>query len=189
MPRSGHPSRLDNQARRLIRGDTKRPMATLKEWQAFMAKTGHCVHVTTISQALHKSGLFGAVAITKLWLKKAHLESHLRYAKRHYGDSEATWQKVLWCYLIFANIATLVKADTLASYPLMLWSTLQFSIIILNNFRISRQCVYHIDSFMYKILFFIFFPHNPFCHIQSNALFHIYETQSCIHVMVIHSCV
>ena len=59
LPRSSRPSKLDDQARRrLIREATKRPMATLKELHAFMAKTGHCVHVTTISQALHKSGLY-----------------------------------------------------------------------------------------------------------------------------------
>ena len=59
LPRSGRPSKLDDQARRrLIREATKRPMATLKELHTFMAKTGHCVHVITISQALHKSGLY-----------------------------------------------------------------------------------------------------------------------------------
>ena len=39
-----------------------------------MAKTGHCVHVTTISEALHKSGLYGRVARRKPLFKKAHLE-------------------------------------------------------------------------------------------------------------------
>ena len=40
--RSGRPSKLDDQARRrLMREATKRPMATLKELQALMAKTGH----------------------------------------------------------------------------------------------------------------------------------------------------
>ena len=58
LPRSGRPSKLGDQARRrLIREATKRPMATLKELQALMVKTSHCVHVTTISQALHKVGL------------------------------------------------------------------------------------------------------------------------------------
>ena len=73
----------------MTREATKRPMATLKELQAFMAKTGHCVDVTTISQALHKSGLHGKVARRKPLLKKAHLESHLRYANKHSRDSEA----------------------------------------------------------------------------------------------------
>ena len=58
------------------------PMATMKEIQAFMAKTGHYVHVTTISQAFHKSGLHGRVARRKPLLKKAHLESHFRNAKK-----------------------------------------------------------------------------------------------------------
>ena len=83
LPRSSRPSKLDDQSRRrLIREATKRPMATLKELHAFMVKIGLCVHVTTISQALHKSGLHGEVAGRKPLLKKAHLESHLRYAKK-----------------------------------------------------------------------------------------------------------
>ena len=57
-----------------------------------MAKTGHCVHVTTISQALHKSGLYDWVARRKPILQNAHL---LRYAKHHSRDSEAMGQKVL----------------------------------------------------------------------------------------------
>ena len=97
LPRSGCPSKLDDQARRrLIREATKRPMATLKELHAFMAKTGHCVHVTTISQALHKCGLYSTVARRKPSLKKAHRESRLRNAKNNSGDSEAVLQKVLW---------------------------------------------------------------------------------------------
>ena len=82
-PRLGHPSKLDDQARRrLIREATKRPMATLKELHAFMAKVGHYVHVTTISQALHKSGLYGRVARRKPSPKKAHLESRLRFVQK-----------------------------------------------------------------------------------------------------------
>ena len=74
LPRSGRLSKLDDQARRrLIREATKRPMATLKELHAFMAKTGHCVHVTTISQALHKSGLYDSVAKRNPLLKKPTL--------------------------------------------------------------------------------------------------------------------
>ena len=64
-------SKLDDQTkRRLIGMATKRPMAALKVLQSFMAKTGHCVHVTTISQALYKSGLYGRVARRKTLLKK-----------------------------------------------------------------------------------------------------------------------
>lgn len=56
LPRSGRPSKLGDQARRtLIREAIKRPKATLKELQVFMVGTGRSVHVTTISQALHKA--------------------------------------------------------------------------------------------------------------------------------------
>ena len=66
LPSSGRPSKLDDQTRRRLTGEaTKWPMATLKELHAFMAKTGHCVHVTTIFQALPKFGLYGRVARRK----------------------------------------------------------------------------------------------------------------------------
>ena len=49
LPRSCRPDKMGDKARRrLIREITKRPMATLKELHASLAKTGHCVHVTTI---------------------------------------------------------------------------------------------------------------------------------------------
>jgi hypothetical protein len=72
-------------------------METLKVLQAFMAKTGHSVHVTTISQAVHKSDMYGRVTRRKPLLKKAHLESCLKCAKKkHSGNSVAMWEKVLW---------------------------------------------------------------------------------------------
>ena len=91
LPRSGRPSKLDDQARRkLIRDATKRPMATLKELQAFMAKIDYCVHVTTISQLLHNSGL----ACTVRWQEGTCPVCGMQ--KKTTGDSEAMWQKVLW---------------------------------------------------------------------------------------------
>ena len=57
LPRLGHPSKLYDQAKRRLIREAKRSIATSKELHAFMAKTGHCEHVT-ISQAFHKSGLF-----------------------------------------------------------------------------------------------------------------------------------
>ena len=96
LPISRCPSKLDDQARRLIRDATKRPMTILKEQRVFMAKNDHCVHVTTISRALHKSDLYDRVARRKPLIKTAHLESNLRNAKNHSGDAEAMWQKVLW---------------------------------------------------------------------------------------------
>jgi len=89
LPRSGRPSKLNDQARRrLIREVTKRPNATLKELHAFMVKIGHCVNVSTISQALHKSGLYVKVASRKPLLKKPTLSPIWSMQKKHFGDSE-----------------------------------------------------------------------------------------------------
>uniref|UniRef100_A0AAY5L4C4 Transposase Tc1-like domain-containing protein n=1 Tax=Esox lucius TaxID=8010 RepID=A0AAY5L4C4_ESOLU len=97
LPGSGRRSKLDERARRkLVREATKRPTATLKQLQDFMTKSGHCVHVTTISQILHKCGLYGRVARKKPLLKKGHMQSQLSFAKIHLEDSKATWKKVLW---------------------------------------------------------------------------------------------
>ena len=54
----------------------------MKELHAFMAKTGHCVYVTTIFKAIYKSSLYDRMAIRKPLLKKAHPDSHLRYVKK-----------------------------------------------------------------------------------------------------------
>uniref|UniRef100_A0AAY5KFD4 Transposase Tc1-like domain-containing protein n=1 Tax=Esox lucius TaxID=8010 RepID=A0AAY5KFD4_ESOLU len=75
LPGSGRRSKLDERARRrLVREATKRPTATLKQLQEFMTKSGHCVHVTTISQILHKCDLYGRVARKKPLLKKDHMQ-------------------------------------------------------------------------------------------------------------------
>ena len=83
MPRSCCPSKLDDQARRRqIREATKRPMATLKELHSFIVKTGHYEHVTTNIPSTPQGFPYGRVARRKPLLKKAHLETHLRYAKK-----------------------------------------------------------------------------------------------------------
>ncbi len=63
LPSTGCPSKIDENIRRkLFREAAKRPTATLKELQEFLASTGCIVHVTTISHILHMSGLWGRVA-------------------------------------------------------------------------------------------------------------------------------
>uniref|UniRef100_A0A9J8BDU2 Transposase Tc1-like domain-containing protein n=1 Tax=Cyprinus carpio carpio TaxID=630221 RepID=A0A9J8BDU2_CYPCA len=90
LPESGCHSKLDERARRkLVRDATKRPTATLKQLQEFMTKSGHCVHLTTASQILHKCGLYGRVARKKPLLKKCHVKSQLNFAKTLFEDSEA----------------------------------------------------------------------------------------------------
>lgn len=69
----------------MIKKASKRPVATLKDLQVFMAEIGRSVHVTTISHPLHKSALYGRVARKKP-LASAY-EKHLE---------DVMWQKVLW---------------------------------------------------------------------------------------------
>uniref|UniRef100_A0AAY5KIL8 Transposase Tc1-like domain-containing protein n=1 Tax=Esox lucius TaxID=8010 RepID=A0AAY5KIL8_ESOLU len=73
LPRSGRPSKINEKTRRkLVREASKRPTATLKELQEFLASTGCVLHVTTISRILHMNGLWGRVARQKPFLTKKH---------------------------------------------------------------------------------------------------------------------
>ena len=75
--RHGCPPKLTGQARRtLIREAAKRPMITLEELQRSTAQVGESVHRTTISHALHKSGLYGRVARREPLLKQSHAVCH-----------------------------------------------------------------------------------------------------------------
>ena len=66
LPREGRPLKLTDQQRRaLIREATKRPKITLKELQSSTAEIGVSVHRTTLSQTLHRAGLYGRVARKK----------------------------------------------------------------------------------------------------------------------------
>ena len=82
--------------KRLIREAAKRPMETLEDLQRFNTQVGESVHRTTISCALHKSGLYGRVARRKPLLKESHKKSPLQFARSHAGDTTNMWKKVLW---------------------------------------------------------------------------------------------
>ncbi|KAF3700085.1 hypothetical protein EXN66_Car015772 [Channa argus] len=56
IPRMGGLS--DRERRALVREMTKNPMLTLKELQRFSGKRGEPCRTTTISAALHQSGLW-----------------------------------------------------------------------------------------------------------------------------------
>ena len=97
LSRTGRPQKLSIRARRaLVREATKRPMATLKELQCSTAELGDTVHTATIARVLHKTGLYGRVAKRKPLLKKTRIKSRLEFPRRHVGDSETKWKKILW---------------------------------------------------------------------------------------------
>uniref|UniRef100_A0AAZ3S2C6 Cytidine and dCMP deaminase domain-containing protein 1 n=1 Tax=Oncorhynchus tshawytscha TaxID=74940 RepID=A0AAZ3S2C6_ONCTS len=51
---------------------------------------------TTISSALHQSGLYGRVARRKPLLSKWHMTAHLEFAKRHLKDSQTIRNQIFW---------------------------------------------------------------------------------------------
>ncbi|MGL4646725.1 MAG: hypothetical protein ACRCVL_06425, partial [Cetobacterium sp.] len=72
------------------------PMVTLEELQRTTARVGESVHRTTISRALHKSGLYGRVARRKPLLNESHKKSRLQFGTSHVEDTTSMWKKVLW---------------------------------------------------------------------------------------------
>ncbi|KAG2469321.1 TC1A transposase, partial [Polypterus senegalus] len=97
LPRAGRPSKLSNWGRRdLVREVTKNPMVTLSELQRYSVERGEPSRRTTISAAIHQSGLYGRVARRKILLSKRHMAAHLEFAKRHLKDSQTMRNKILW---------------------------------------------------------------------------------------------
>ena len=97
LPRAGRPSKLSERERRaLFREVTKNPMVTLPELQHSSVERGESSRRTTISAAIHQSGLYGRVARRKPPLSKRHMAAHLEFAKMHLKDSQTIWNKILW---------------------------------------------------------------------------------------------
>ncbi|KAG2456329.1 TCB1 transposase, partial [Polypterus senegalus] len=94
LPRAGRPSKLSDRGRRaLVREMTKNPMVTLSELQRSSVERGEPSRRTTISAAIHQSGLYGRVARWKPLLSKKHMAAQLEFAKR---DSKTMRNKILW---------------------------------------------------------------------------------------------
>uniref|UniRef100_A0A8C4SMH5 Transposase n=1 Tax=Erpetoichthys calabaricus TaxID=27687 RepID=A0A8C4SMH5_ERPCA len=97
LPRAGRPSKLSDRERRaLVREVTKNPMVTLSEIQRSSVERGEPSRRTTISAAIHQSGLYGRVARRKPLLSKKHMAARLEFAKRHLKDSQTMRKKILW---------------------------------------------------------------------------------------------
>ncbi|KAG2457851.1 TCB1 transposase, partial [Polypterus senegalus] len=97
LPRAGQPSKLSDWGRRaLAREVTKNLMVTLSELQRSSVERGEPSRRTTISAAIHASGLYGRVARRKQLLSKRHMAACLDFAKRHLKDSQNMRNKILW---------------------------------------------------------------------------------------------
>ncbi|KAG2456615.1 TCB1 transposase, partial [Polypterus senegalus] len=97
LPTAGWPSKLSDRGRRaLVREVTKNPMVTLSELQRSSVERGQPSRRTTISAAVHQSGLYGRVARRKPLLSKSHMAARLEFTKRHLKDSQTMRNKILW---------------------------------------------------------------------------------------------
>ncbi|KAK3537293.1 hypothetical protein QTP70_006975 [Hemibagrus guttatus] len=97
LPRAGQAVKLSDLGRRALgREVTKNLMVTLKELQRFSVEKGEPSRRTTISAALHQSGLYVRVSRQKPLLSKRHMTAHLVFAKRHLKDSQTMRNKILW---------------------------------------------------------------------------------------------
>uniref|UniRef100_A0A3B3QQY6 Transposase Tc1-like domain-containing protein n=1 Tax=Paramormyrops kingsleyae TaxID=1676925 RepID=A0A3B3QQY6_9TELE len=97
LPRAGRPFKLSDRGRRaLVREVTKSLMVTLSELQRSSVERGDPSRRTTISAAIHQSGLYGRVARRKPLLSKRRIEARLEFAERHLKDSQTMRNKILW---------------------------------------------------------------------------------------------
>uniref|UniRef100_A0AAZ3QI61 Transposase Tc1-like domain-containing protein n=1 Tax=Oncorhynchus tshawytscha TaxID=74940 RepID=A0AAZ3QI61_ONCTS len=82
-------AKLSNRGRRaLVREVTKNLMVSLIELQRSSVEMGEPSRSTTISTALHQSGLYGRVTRWKRLLSKTHMTARLEFANRHLKDSD-----------------------------------------------------------------------------------------------------
>ena len=82
LPRPGRPAKLSNRGRRaLVREVKKNPKITVAELQRCSREMGESSTKSTITAALHQSGLYGRVARRKPLLSARHMKARIEFAK------------------------------------------------------------------------------------------------------------
>ncbi len=90
LPRAGRPAKLSYRGRRaLVREVKKNPKITVAELQRCIREMGESCRMSTITAALHQSGLYGRVARRKPLLSARHMKKHLK-------DSNMVTNTILW---------------------------------------------------------------------------------------------
>ena len=97
LPRPGRPAKLSNRGRRaLVREVKKNPKITVAELQRCSREMGESSIKSTITAALHQSGLYGRVARRKPLLSARQMKALIEFAKKHMEDSQTMRNKILW---------------------------------------------------------------------------------------------
>ncbi len=74
----------------------KNPKITVAELQRCIREMGESCRKSTITAALHQSGLYGRVARRKPLLSARHMKARMEFAKKHLKDSKMVTNKILW---------------------------------------------------------------------------------------------
>ncbi len=83
LPRAGRPAKLSYQGRRaLVRELKKNPKITVAELQRCIRELGESCRKSTITAALHQSGLYGRVARRKPLISARHMKASMEFAKK-----------------------------------------------------------------------------------------------------------
>ncbi len=94
LPRAGRPAKLSYRGRRaLVREVKKNPKITVAELQRCIREMGESCRKSTITAALHQSGLYGRVARRKPLLSARHMKARME-------DSKMVTSKILWSDLM-----------------------------------------------------------------------------------------
>ncbi len=97
LPRAGRPAKLSYRGRRaLVREVKKNPKITVAELQRCIQEMGESCRKSTITAALHQSGLYVRVARRKPLLSARHMKARMEFAKKHLKDSKMVTNKILW---------------------------------------------------------------------------------------------
>ncbi|KAL0156514.1 hypothetical protein M9458_047760 [Cirrhinus mrigala] len=89
LPRAGRPTKLSYRGKRaLVREVKKNPKITVAELQRCSREMGESCRKSTITAALHQSGLYG--------LSARHMKARMELAKKHLKDSKMVRNKILW---------------------------------------------------------------------------------------------
>ncbi len=94
LPRSGQTELSGRRA--LVREVKKNPKITVAELQRCIREMGESCRKSTITAALHQSGLYGRVAQRKPLLSARHMKACMEFAKKHLEDSKMVTNKILW---------------------------------------------------------------------------------------------
>ncbi len=84
LPRAGRPAKLSYRGRRaLVREVKKKPKITVAELQRCIREMGESCRKSTITAALHQSGLYGRVARRKPLLSARHMKARMEFDKKN----------------------------------------------------------------------------------------------------------